>query len=303
MSESLFVIAAVLTMGGGVGVVATRNVVYAALFLLLSLVAVAGIYLLLFAEFLALVQVLIYGGAIIIVLLFAIMLTKSREYPQISDNPQWPLAIVAGLTVFGVLAAAFLWKTPADDVPVTVAFNEAGHAVDLDRDGETISEGLPGPFDETALGFDLDGDGLVTNTSVVGPLDEDGPYGVDLDRDGRIGTPEVAPGFYEAVYGADLNGDGDQLDIITEVTDEAGVDLNADGDTTDVALLPGFYEGAYGAVLDGDNEIGNAAQGPGIRTLGTSLFTEWAVPFEVASLVLLVALIGAIIIAEPRGRE
>ena len=303
MSETLFVIAAVLTLGGGVGVVATRNVVHAALFLLLSLVAVAGIYLLLFAEFLALVQVLIYGGAIIIVLLFAIMLTRSREYPHISDNPQWPFAIVAGLAVFGVLAAAFLWKTPADDVPVTVAFSEAAHAVDLNGDGETNGEGLLGPFDETVFGFDLDGDGLVTNIAVAGPLDEDGPYGVDLDRDGRIGDDEVTPGFYEAVYGADLNGDGDQLDIVTAVTDEGGVDLNGDGDTTDVALLPGFYEAAYGAVLDGDNEIGNAPQAPGISTLGSSLFTEWAVPFEVASLVLLVALIGAIIIAEPGGRE
>ena len=112
MSEPFFVIAAILTLGGGLGVVATRNVVHAALFLLVSLVSVAGIYLLVFAEFLALVQVLIYGGAIVIVLLFAIMLTRSQEYPRISDNPQWPLAIVAGLAVFGVLAASFLWKFP-----------------------------------------------------------------------------------------------------------------------------------------------------------------------------------------------
>lgn len=88
--------------------VLTRNVVHAALFLLLSLVAVAGLYLVLFAEFLALVQVLIYGGAIIIVLLFAIMLTRSSEYPGISDNRQWPLAAVAALGLLGVLAAAFL---------------------------------------------------------------------------------------------------------------------------------------------------------------------------------------------------
>ena len=116
MSEALFVLAGVFTLGGGLGVVATRNVVHAALFLLLSLVSVAGIYLLLFAEFLALVQVLIYGGAIIIVLLFAIMLTRSQEYPRISDNPQWPLAIVAGLATFGVLAASFLWKAHPDSI-------------------------------------------------------------------------------------------------------------------------------------------------------------------------------------------
>ena len=171
MSETLFVLAGVLTLGGGLGVVATRNIVHAALSLLLSLLAVAGLYLLLFAEFLALVQVLIYGGAIIIVLLFAIMLTRSQEYPRISDNSQWPMGIVAGLAVFGVLAASFLWKAPPD--------------------------------------------------SIV--------------RNGEVELVE--------------------------------------------------------------------AQGPGLAKLGESLFTEWAVPFEMASLVLLVALIGAIIIAQPGGRE
>ena len=108
MSWFLFSLAAFLILAGGLGVVATRNVVHAALFLLLSLGAVAGAYLLLFAEFLALVQLLIYGGAITIVLLFAIMLTRGRDYPHISDNAQWPLAILTSLATFGVLLASFL---------------------------------------------------------------------------------------------------------------------------------------------------------------------------------------------------
>ena len=88
MAWFLFIILAVFTLGGGLAVVVTRNVVHAALALLVSLVAVAGIYLVLYAEFLALVQVLIYGGAIIIVLVFAIMLTRSSDYPRTSDNKQ-----------------------------------------------------------------------------------------------------------------------------------------------------------------------------------------------------------------------
>lgn len=108
MSWFLFILLAVLTLGGALGVVLTRNVVHAALALLLSLVAVAGVYLVLFAEFLALVQVLIYGGAVIIVLLFAIMLTRGSEYPRISDNRQWPLAALAALGVLGVLIPSFL---------------------------------------------------------------------------------------------------------------------------------------------------------------------------------------------------
>ena len=114
MSWFLFILLAAVTLGGALGVVLTRNVVHAALALLLSLLAVAGVYLILFAEFLALVQVLIYGGAIIIVLLFAIMLTRSAEYPRISDNRQWPLAAVAALGLLGVLAASFLIR-PVDN--------------------------------------------------------------------------------------------------------------------------------------------------------------------------------------------
>ena len=108
MSWALFIVLAVFILGGGLAVVVARNVVQAALALLVSLVAVAGIYLVLYAEFLALVQVLIYGGAIVIVLIFAIMLTRNAEYPRISDNRQWPLAALAALGLLGVLVPAFL---------------------------------------------------------------------------------------------------------------------------------------------------------------------------------------------------
>ena len=129
MSWFLFIILAVLTLGGGLGVVLTRNVVHAALALLLSLIAVAGLYLILFAEFLALVQVLIYGGAIIIVLLFAIMLTRSAEYPRISDNRQWPLAAVAALALLGVLIPSFLIRSVEDTEPQSPAFGDLANSL------------------------------------------------------------------------------------------------------------------------------------------------------------------------------
>ena len=113
MQLALFIIVAIFTIGGALGVVATRNVVHAALFLLLSLLGAAGAYLLLFAEFLALVQVLIYGGAVTIVVLFAVMLTRSSEYPRITDNRQWPLGLVTALVLSTVLGAAF-WVAPAE---------------------------------------------------------------------------------------------------------------------------------------------------------------------------------------------
>ena len=124
-----FGVLAALTLLGALGVVLTRNVVHAALYLLLSLVAVAGIYLLLFTEFLALVQVLIYGGAIIIVLLFAIMLTRTSEYPRISDNSQWPLAAVAAIAFGGVLGAALWSGPPVDSSPQNPALSELANSL------------------------------------------------------------------------------------------------------------------------------------------------------------------------------
>ena len=129
VSWFLFIILAVFTLGGGLGVVITRNVVHAALFLLVSLVAVAGVYLILFAEFLALVQVLIYGGAIIIVLLFAIMLTRTAEYPYISDNRQWPLAAIAAAGVGVVLGAAFWINGVSQSTPNSPTFSELSNSL------------------------------------------------------------------------------------------------------------------------------------------------------------------------------
>ena len=129
MSWFLFILLAVITLGGGLGVVVTRNVVHAALALLGSLLAVAGIYLILFAEFLAMVQVLIYGGAIIIVLLFAIMLTRTAEYPRITDNRQWPLAAVAAVGLLVVLAASFWTGSVGDTSPHSPAFVDLANSL------------------------------------------------------------------------------------------------------------------------------------------------------------------------------
>ena len=129
MAWAIFVVIAVFTIGGALGVVVSRNVVHAALALLVSLIAVAGIYLVLFAEFLALVQVLIYGGAIIIVLLFAIMLTRNSEYPRIADNKQWPLAAVAALAFLGILIPSFLINKIEDTNAQNASFTGIGESL------------------------------------------------------------------------------------------------------------------------------------------------------------------------------
>ncbi|HOD65478.1 MAG TPA: NADH-quinone oxidoreductase subunit J, partial [candidate division Zixibacteria bacterium] len=83
-----WIIATVLLVSGFM-VVSLKNIFHSALFLILCLFSVAGIFLLLEAEFLAAAQVLIYVGAVAILIIFAIMLTgnlASRRIRQLNEN-------------------------------------------------------------------------------------------------------------------------------------------------------------------------------------------------------------------------
>ena len=70
-----FWVLAVVTIGAALGVMAARNLLHAVLFLILTFIGVAGFFLLLSAEFLAMAQIIIYVGAIAVLVLFAVMLT------------------------------------------------------------------------------------------------------------------------------------------------------------------------------------------------------------------------------------
>ena len=129
LSLVVFYLLSVVCLGGAMGVVVARNVVHAALLLLVSLMGVAGLFLLLLAEFLALVQVLIYGGAITIVVLFVIMLTRVQEFRSKRGNPQWPLAIVTSLGVFVLLAAAMIKSAPNETTRRSVGFENLGDSL------------------------------------------------------------------------------------------------------------------------------------------------------------------------------
>ena len=101
-----FVIIATVTLIGAFGAVTARTVFSSGLFLVLSFVGVAGLYVLLEAPFLAAAQLLIYAGAVAVLILFAIMLTRRvmSETPGAQTNSQWPLAALVAAALFGVLA-------------------------------------------------------------------------------------------------------------------------------------------------------------------------------------------------------
>lgn len=121
VEEGVFYVLALGAGLGGLGVVLARNVVHSALALILTLLSVAGLFLLLSAEFLALVQVLIYGGAVTIIILFAMMLTRVRDMPQALDGPQRPFAAAVGgifMALSIIAAVATAW--PGDTENPTV---------------------------------------------------------------------------------------------------------------------------------------------------------------------------------------
>ena len=104
-------------------VVTLKNIFHCALFLILTLFMVAGIYILLNAEFLAAVQVLIYVGAVSILIIFAIMLTSQLTSKKIIQTNEQ--ATVAGLVAMFFLVASQLafWKTNWNIGEVTLPEN------------------------------------------------------------------------------------------------------------------------------------------------------------------------------------
>ena len=95
-------IAAVAGVSGAL-VVVSRNVVHAALFLVATLGSVAALFLVLGAEFVGWTQILIYVGAIVVLLLFGIMLTRAPMGSMALDNPNRGIAFIVAAGTFGGL--------------------------------------------------------------------------------------------------------------------------------------------------------------------------------------------------------
>src|SRR3954469_1232064 len=98
----LFYVFGVIAVFSAILVISQRNVVHSAMFLAVTLLSVAGIFLTLHAEFLAGVQVIVYVGGILVLFIFVIMLIAvNRMMTERQFNRQWTLALVtSGLLIF-----------------------------------------------------------------------------------------------------------------------------------------------------------------------------------------------------------
>jgi NADH-quinone oxidoreductase subunit J len=122
-----FAIIAALTLVSAIGAIAFRNLVHCALSLAIALAGLAAFYLQLGAAFVGWAQVLVYIGAVAILIMFAILLTRSSlPTPEPVLSRSWIAGLIVALLVFGVLGKAIL-ASPAVNVPPPAKPNvEAG---------------------------------------------------------------------------------------------------------------------------------------------------------------------------------
>ena len=142
MIQVLFVVIAGVGLAAALGTILARNLVRAALYLVAFFFTVACHFVLLEAEFLAALQVLVYIGAVAIILMFGIMLTRNIQGDDPSSTPSaWRLpGLVAGLGVFLVLAFGITFQQGIDGDQSWADHERAAR----DRSGQTSLSAVAG---------------------------------------------------------------------------------------------------------------------------------------------------------------
>lgn len=117
----LFVILGVVTLASGMAAMALRNLVHCTLCLAITFAGLAALYLQLNAEFVGFAQILVYVGAVAILIVFAILLTRGSETPVASlYSRKWPAGLAVAGVVFALIATVVLSTKalPATPAPV-----------------------------------------------------------------------------------------------------------------------------------------------------------------------------------------
>jgi NADH-quinone oxidoreductase subunit J len=121
----------VLVLGASLGVVLARNLFHAVLWLALALVGTAGLFVLLHAEFLAAVQVLLYAGGVVTIVVFAIMLTERLVGDSLRQTNRGIVggAVVAAVVFIGVAGTILRAPRAAAPPPLDLTTASLGRAV------------------------------------------------------------------------------------------------------------------------------------------------------------------------------
>ena len=280
MSLFLFYLLAGVILVCAILVVTLRNIFHSALFLVLTFFFVAGIYLMLRAEFLAAVQVLIYVGAVTILILFAIMLTyqiQSRSIRQVNEQVI-PAFIIGGL--FFVLTVIAMVKTFGDTPPApgnTGSWTASIEASDLLTDGmqwhwtanirDTLGESFGAVGRINIINDELG------QTQFAEPAPE------PAEGNGYILSASPAFSTQQTVF-------SDEHNIYLKIWSEK---VSYDAISNAIWILSSHN--------NDEQKITIKLSNSNTETIGRLLMSKFVLPFEVVSVLLLAALMGAIVIA------
>ena len=125
MEFSVFIVGAALILTGGIGVVASKNPVHSALFLIQTLMGVAVLFVLQGAHFLAAVQIIVYAGAIMVLFLFVVMMLNLRDPETVEGKTSvWQkFGVIVGIGM-GLVLLAYLGASPGPSIPAVSASPE-----------------------------------------------------------------------------------------------------------------------------------------------------------------------------------
>jgi NADH-quinone oxidoreductase subunit J len=197
----IFFLMAAVALGGALGVVLARNPVHNALFLVTVLVAIAVMFLLQGAQLLAVVQIIVYAGAIVVLFLFVIMLLGVDQHESLHDPVRFqrPAAIVLGL--IGLAEVLFLaghhWATGAHSQGASLNQGTGGNVARVAR---SIFTDFLWPFEVTTilLVVAVVGGVVLARRSNLSPQvelelelpdDDDTPEPLDSESDGEVLAP------------------------------------------------------------------------------------------------------------------
>ncbi len=153
-----FFVLAVASVASAIGVIAFKNAVNSALSLILTLLFLALFYLQLGAMFIAIVQILIYAGAIMVLFLFVVtMLASEADDTELRDRIPWQrwVAGILGLTLVGALSYLLFTGTTIDNSAKATGANRLSHVVstqgNIEAFGQALFHGFAFPFEVTSL--------------------------------------------------------------------------------------------------------------------------------------------------------
>ncbi len=149
MVTYLFILLATLAIAAALGTILSKSTVTSALFLVLNMVALAGVYLLLKAQFLAVIQILVYAGAIMVLFLFVIMLLNVEDEQSLFSRITFKYSLGFFLGVIVLAQILYAVASATDMLPAIT--EEISHVGTVENIADTLYTSYLLPFEVTAI--------------------------------------------------------------------------------------------------------------------------------------------------------